>query len=388
MSSRGTRRAFVAAAAVGASWLLAAQTAALLAQRRAATPVSGYRVVNAYPHDPDAYTQGLIYRGGFLYESTGRNGQSTLRKVKLETGAVVQQRRIDAAHFAEGLAEWKGRLYQLTWQSNVAFVYDLATFAPVRTLRYPGEGWGLTAAPDGLILSDGTADLRVLDPETFREIRRVTVRDAGVPIDQLNELEFVRGEVWANVWHTDRIARIAPQTGRVVGWIDLSGLMSTYRLDAEAVLNGIAYDAATQRLFVTGKLWPRLFEIQVVPGQARPVSSSFSPLRRLHGTSGGSTSPRLLQKTTTRRQPMTANVAPSSVVRYDVISVSRVAACSTPWNALPEACSSVEGHTLRDRSRSHVCMNAAPMTSNVKQAFAYHSGTSGRWSGKTATLIG
>jgi glutaminyl-peptide cyclotransferase len=181
---------------------------------------------------------------------------------------VLQQRRVDPEHFAEGLTEWKGRLFQLTWQSNVAFVYDFATFAPVRTLRYPGEGWGLTGAPEGLILSDGSADLRVLDPETFREIRRVTVRDAGVPIDQLNELEFVRGEVWANVWHTNRIARIAPQTGRVLGWIDLSGLMSTYRLEAEAVLNGIAYDAATQRLFVTGKLWPRLFEIQVVPGKA------------------------------------------------------------------------------------------------------------------------
>jgi glutamine cyclotransferase len=259
------RRAFVTAAAVGAAWLLAASTAPLLAQRRAPTPVSGYRVVNAYPHDPDAYTQGLIVRNGVLFESTGRNGHSTLRKVKLETGAVLQQRQVDSQHFAEGLTEWKGRLFQLTWQSNVAFVYDLATFAPVRTLRYPGEGWGLTASPEGLILSDGTADLRVLDPETFREIRRVTVRDGGAPIDQLNELEFVRGEVWANVWHTNRIARIAPQTGRVVGWIDLSGLMSTYRLEAEAVLNGIAYDAGTQRLFVTGKLWPRLFEIQVVP---------------------------------------------------------------------------------------------------------------------------
>jgi len=271
VSSRRTRRAFIAAAAASASWPLATRTATLLAQRRAATPVSGYRVVNAYPHDPDAYTQGLIYRGGFLYESTGRNGQSTLRKVKLETGAVLRQRPVDPQHFGEGLAEWKGRLYQLTWRSNVAFVYDLATFAPVRTLRYPGEGWGLTAAPEGLILSDGTAELRVLDPETFRVIRRVTVRDAGVPVDQLNELEFVRGEVWANVWHTDRIARIAPKTGRVVGWIDLSGLMSTYRLDGEAVLNGIAYDAATQRLFVTGKLWPRLFEIEIVP-RATPAA--------------------------------------------------------------------------------------------------------------------
>jgi glutaminyl-peptide cyclotransferase len=266
VSVLSTRRAVVVAAAVvGASLLLATHPAALLAQRRSPTPVAGYRVVKAYPHDANAYTQGLIFRDGFLFESTGRNGLSTLRKVTLETGAVVQQRQIDSAYFAEGLTEWKGRLFQLTWQSNVAFVYDLATFAPVRTVRYPGEGWGLTASPEGLILSDGTADLRVLEPETFREIRRVTVRDAGVPIDQLNELEFVRGEVWANVWHTNRIARIAPQTGRVVGWIDLSGLMAMYRLEAEAVLNGIAYEAASQRLFVTGKLWPKLFEIQVVP---------------------------------------------------------------------------------------------------------------------------
>jgi glutaminyl-peptide cyclotransferase len=260
------------AAVLSVSALVVAGVAGLFAQRRAPaqsqTPVAGYRVVNAYPHDPDAYTQGLIYRDGVLFESTGRNGQSTLRKVKLETGAVLQQRHVDAAHFAEGLAEWKGRLFQLTWQSNVAFVYDLATFAPVKTLKYPGEGWGLTAGPDGLILSDGTAQLRVLDPETFRELRRVTVRDGGVPVEQLNELEFVRGEVWANVWHSNRIARIAPQTGRVVGWIDLSGLMGMYRLDAEAVLNGIAHDPKTDRLFVTGKLWPRLFEIQIVPKAA------------------------------------------------------------------------------------------------------------------------
>jgi glutaminyl-peptide cyclotransferase len=260
-------RVLAASAAVAAVCLVAApiRTSLLAQQRRAAVPVSGYKVVNAYPHDSDAYTQGLIYRGGFLYESTGRNGKSTLRKVKLETGEVLQQRTVDAAHFAEGLAEWKGRLFQLTWQSNVAFVYDLATFAPIKTLRYSGEGWGLAAGTDGLILSDGTADLRVLDPDTFKELRRVTVKDAGVVIDQLNELEFVRGEVWANVWHTDRIARIAPRTGRVTGWIDLTGLMAMYRLEAEAVLNGIAFDAASGRLFVTGKLWPKLFENQVVP---------------------------------------------------------------------------------------------------------------------------
>jgi glutaminyl-peptide cyclotransferase len=267
MSSNLPRVLATLGAAV-ACWAVAAPSASTLSGQRtarAATPVSGYRVVHAYPHDPDAYTQGLIFRDGVLYESTGRNGKSTLRKVKLETGAVLQQRTVDAAHFAEGLAEWKGRLFQLTWQSNVAFVYDLATFNLVKTLRFSGEGWGLAASPEGLILSDGTADLRVLEPDSFRELRRVTVRDGGQAIDQLNELEFVRGEVWANVWHTNRIARIAPRTGRVVGWIDLSGLMGMYRLDPEAVLNGIAFDAASGRLFVTGKLWPKLFEIQVVP---------------------------------------------------------------------------------------------------------------------------
>lgn len=262
------RRQLAASAALAACGILVSRAVDLRAQRRAPTPVSGYRVVKSYPHDANAYTQGLIFRGGFLYESTGQHGQSTLRKVKLETGEVLQQRRIDSVHFAEGLTEWKGRLFQLTWQSNVAFVYDLATFAPVTTLKYPGEGWGLTAGPDSLILSDGTADLRFLDPATFKELRRVTVRDGSTAIDQLNELEFVRGEVWANVWHTDRIARIHPRTGRVTGWIDLSGLMSMYRLDAESVLNGIAYDPASQRLFVTGKMWPKLFEIQVVPKPA------------------------------------------------------------------------------------------------------------------------
>jgi glutaminyl-peptide cyclotransferase len=234
-----------------------------LAQKRAT--VDTFKVVNVYPHDRAAYTQGLIYRGGFLFESTGLNGQSTLRKVKLETGAVVQQHRLDQAHFAEGLAAWKGELVQLTWRSNIAFVYDLLTFTPRRTFKYPGEGWGLTHDGRQFVLSDGTNQLRFLDPETFREVRRVTVKDGSTAVRDLNELEFVRGEIYANVWHTDRIARISPQTGQVTGWIDLRGLMSTgYRLDPEAVLNGIAYDAAANRLFVTGKLWPRLFEIRVV----------------------------------------------------------------------------------------------------------------------------
>jgi glutaminyl-peptide cyclotransferase len=231
---------------------------------QAATPVDSYRVVNVYPHDQDAYTQGLIFHDGFLYESTGLHGRSSLRKVRLETGEVVQRRAGLAAHFAEGLAEWKGRLVQLTWQSNVALVYDVLTLAPLQEFSYRGEGWGLTHDQRRFILSDGTDQLRFFDPDTFREVGRVAVTDRGMSVRDLNELEFVRGEVYANVWHTDRIARISPETGRVVGWIDLGGLMPGYRLDPEAVLNGIAYDAGRNRLFVTGKLWPRLFEIQVV----------------------------------------------------------------------------------------------------------------------------
>jgi glutamine cyclotransferase len=222
-------------------------------------------VIRAYPHDPAAYTQGLLYRDGFLYESTGLHGRSSLRKVRLETGEVLQQRLVDPVHFAEGLSEWKGQLIQLTWRSNVAFVYDANTFAPRRTFSYAGEGWGLTHDGKRLVLSDGTDQLRFLDPDSFRELGRVKVSDRGAAVRDLNELEYVRGEVYANVWHTDRIARISPETGRVTGWIDLRGLMSSgYKLDAEAVLNGIAHDAAGNRLFVTGKLWPRLFEIQVV----------------------------------------------------------------------------------------------------------------------------
>jgi glutaminyl-peptide cyclotransferase len=264
MISPARRGLFTLALAGAASWLVSGNGTALLAQARAT--VDTFRVVKSYPHDTSAYTQGLIYRNGFLFESTGRLGQSTLRKVKLETGEVVQQHRVDAAYFAEGLAEWNGELVQLTWQSNIAFVYDLATFSMRRTFRYAGEGWGLTRDQQGFILSDGTDQLRFLHPDTFREVRRVTVTDGGVPVRDLNELEYIRGEVYANVWHTDRIARISPESGRVLRWIDLSRLMATgYRLDPEAVLNGIAYDAATNRLFVTGKLWPRLFEIEAVP---------------------------------------------------------------------------------------------------------------------------
>ena len=225
-----------------------------------------YRIVNTYPHDPQAYTQGLVYRDGFLFESTGLRGRSSLRKVRLETGEVVQQERIDAQYFAEGLTAWNGRLIQLTWHAKLGFVYDLASFRLLRTFSYPGEGWGLTHDATRLIMSDGSDMLRFLDPTTFADRGRVSVRDGSVSVKNLNELEFVRGEIYANVWHTDRIARISPETGLVLGWIDLTGLLSpVYQLDPEAVLNGIAFDAERDRLFVTGKLWPKLFEIKVEP---------------------------------------------------------------------------------------------------------------------------
>ncbi len=237
----------------------------MLAQQSGASPpVHSYRVVRVFPHDADAYTQGLIYHDGFLYESTGLYGRSTVRRVKLETGEVVQQRAVDPQFFAEGLTAWGASLIRLTWTSHLAFVYDRATLQLQRTLPLAGEGWGLTHDADSLIVSDGTNTLRFLDPSTLKEIRRIAVTDGGSPVTQLNELEYVRGEIYANVWHSDRIALIAPDSGRVTAWIDLRGLMSAgYRLNPEAVLNGIAYDTDGDRLFVTGKLWPRLFEIRI-----------------------------------------------------------------------------------------------------------------------------
>jgi len=238
--------------------------AATVEQRGGGAPTSTYRVVRSYPHDPEAFTQGLIYQDGFLYEGTGLNGQSSIRKVRLETGEVLQIRRIDQTYFGEGIAIVDKRLVQLTWQSEIGFVYDLATFEPQRTFNYTGEGWGLTYDGTRLIMSDGTPVLRFLDPATFRETGRLTVRDGKQPVDDLNELEVVKGEIYANVWNTKRVARISPKTGRVTGWIDLTGLLSPREAAAADVLNGIAYDAAKDRLFVTGKLWPKIFEIQVV----------------------------------------------------------------------------------------------------------------------------
>ena len=229
-----------------------------------------YRIVHAYPHDQHAFTQGLVYVDGHLYESTGMNGQSSLREDDLESGRIQRMQLVADQYFAEGLTDWKNTLIQLTWQNHLAFVYDRATFRLLCTFRYDGEGWGVTHDAKSLILSDGTATLRFYNPDTFKELRRITVTDRGKPVTNLNELEFIHGEIYANVWHTDRIARISPATGRVVGWIDLKGLMPRSRLsNDEAVLNGIAYDAAHNRLFVTGKLWPSIFEITLIPEKAK-----------------------------------------------------------------------------------------------------------------------
>lgn len=246
------RRALLAA--------LAGAAAAPLAT--AATPVQGYKVVKSYPHDPNAFTQGLFFHDGFLFEGTGLHGRSSIRKVDIETGRVLQAVELPDEFFGEGVTRWGDRLIAITWQQQTAFVLDLKTFKLWRKFSYPGEGWGLTHSERELVMSDGSAELRFLDPATFKELRRVRVTADGRPLAQLNELEWVDGEIFANVWQTDRIARIDPKTGRVTGWIDLTGLLSP-RSGTEDVLNGIAYDAAKKRLFVTGKLWPKVFEIQL-----------------------------------------------------------------------------------------------------------------------------
>lgn len=236
---------------------------------QAATPVYGYRVVHVYPHDTSAYTEGLFYKDGYLYESTGEAGESTVRKVELQTGKVVQRHDVPDAYFGEGIIDWKQELIQLTWKNQQGFVYDLASFKQLRTFNYPGEGWALTRDSKQLYMSDGSPVLRILDPTTLTATGSIMVTDNGEPVANLNELEWVKGEIYANVWMTNRIARIDPASGHVTGWIDLTGLLDVNRLPdpGNDVLNGIAYDEQHDRLFVTGKRWPKLFEITLVkPG--------------------------------------------------------------------------------------------------------------------------
>ena len=232
---------------------------------RAATPVYGYTVVKTYPHDPEAFTEGLFYLGGFLYESTGLEGKSWIRKVRLADGKVLQQRPISAKYFGEGIVAWKGKLVELTWRSQIGFTYDLTTFKPRSQFHYVGEGWALTHDGARLIMSDGTPQLRFLNPDTLAETGRLDVTINGRPLANINELEWVKGEVLANVWQTNVIVRIDPKTGKVTGVIDLSALAMAEAAKGHGidVLNGIAYDADHDRLFVTGKLWPDLYEIRL-----------------------------------------------------------------------------------------------------------------------------
>ena len=228
-------------------------------------PTYTYKVINTYPHDRNAYTQGLVFEKGVLYEGTGLLGRSTLRRVDLETGKTLQIHELPDYYFGEGITIYGNRLIQLTYRSNVGFVYDKNSFEVLKEFRYPTEGWGITHDGKQLIMSDGTSTLYFLHPETFEEIGRIEVRDSGAPVTRLNELEYIQGEIFANVWLTDSIARIDPKTGQVTGWIDLRGLLPQEDyIEPVDVLNGIAYDAENNRLFVTGKLWPRLFEIELV----------------------------------------------------------------------------------------------------------------------------
>lgn len=247
---------------IGLLSLIAGGVVWALAQSR--TPrVYGCQVLNAHPHDANAYTQGLVFEDGFLYEGTGKYGQSQLRKVELESGRVLQAQSLPRNLFGEGITILDDRIYQLTWREGTAIVYDKDSLRELQRFRYDGEGWGLTHDGTHLIMSDGTATLRFVDPKTFRVVKQLLVRSQGRRVDKLNELEFIGGEIFANIWYKDYVARISPGSGEVTGWIDMRQLWPVRR-DREAVLNGIAYDAKDDRLFVTGKNWPKLYEIRLV----------------------------------------------------------------------------------------------------------------------------
>jgi len=236
-----------------------------------AAPVYTYRVMRVWPHDPSAYTEGLFYRNGILYEGTGENGRSRIRKVSLETGKVLQEKSLPRQYFGEGIAAFGARLFELTWQSHRGFIYDAETFEPLGTFEYPGEGWGLTNSTSDVFMSDGTTEIRCLDPVTLSQRRRFTVHNGPHPVGNLNELEYIDGSLFANIWFSDRLVRIDPGDGHVTAWVDLSGLMPRKQRphSIEAVLNGIAWDASGRRLFVTGKLWPKLFEIELIEQSPR-----------------------------------------------------------------------------------------------------------------------
>lgn len=240
-----------------------------------ATPSYGYKVVAKYPHSTNSYTEGFFYLDGMFYEGTGVNGRSAVMAIDPETGKTLKQRDLPSQYFGEGIVDWGPNIYEWTWKSHVCFVYNRATLQSVKQFTYAGEGWGMTRTAKEIITSDGSATLRFRDPETFQESHHILVTDGNKVIDNLNELEFIKGEIYANIWHSDMIARISPLDGHVIAWIDLTGLLpANQRVDAESVLNGIAYDSKHDRLFVTGKQWPTVFEIQVIP-RARKKSQQY-----------------------------------------------------------------------------------------------------------------
>jgi glutamine cyclotransferase len=238
----------------------------IVSARCLAAPVYGYKVVAKYPHSTASYTEGFFYLNGLFYESTGLKGHSEVMAIQPQTGKPLQELKLAPNYFGEGIVDWGPNILEWTWQSHTGFVYDRFSFRVVGQFKYDGEGWGMTRTAKEIVTSDGTATLRFRNPRDFKEVRHIVVKDGLRPITQLNELEFVKGEIYANVWHFDRIARISPRDGRVLGWIDLTGILpEDQRVNTESVLNGIAYDAKGDRLFVTGKQWPTVFEIKIVP---------------------------------------------------------------------------------------------------------------------------
>jgi len=230
-----------------------------------AAPVDGYKVVAKYPHSTGNYTEGFFYLNGMFYEGTGMNGRSAVMAIDPKSGKTSQRRDLPPQYFGEGIVDWGPNIYEWTWKSHVCFVYNLFTLRPVKQFIYTGEGWGMTRTASEIITSDGTATLRFRNPNTFQETRHILVKEGDRIIAQLNELEFIKGEIYANVWHSDMVARISPRDGHVIAWIDLTGLLpSNQKIDAESVLNGIAYDSKHDRIFVTGKQWPTVFEIKVI----------------------------------------------------------------------------------------------------------------------------
>jgi glutamine cyclotransferase len=246
--------------------ILAVTLLLFIAHAPAAPPVYGYQVVRTYPHSTQSYTEGFFYLDGLFYEGTGLTGHSALLAIQPETGKAVQENDLDPRYFGEGIVDAGPNILEWTWQSHVGFVIDRFSFRVLREFHYAGEGWGMTRMGNAIVTSDGSSTLRFRDPNTFAEMRHITVHEGLSSVPQLNELEYVKGEIYANVWHTDRIVRISPKDGKVLGWIDLHGLLpDDQRINGEAVLNGIAYDAKGDRLFVTGKQWPAIFEIRLVP---------------------------------------------------------------------------------------------------------------------------